>query len=93
MGWGRESFLGPNTDALNEVVVPVLSNDECKETETGREMNITENMLCAGYPDGEKDACRVFARSKNLFHVYHHQLILHIIYVLYVSYRVIVVDR
>lgn len=59
MGWGRVSFLGANTDALNEVVVPVLSNDECKQTDTGREINITENMMCAGYIDGGMDACRV----------------------------------
>lgn len=43
---------------LQEVTVPILSNSECRKTGYGAS-RITDNMLCAGFMDGEKDSCQV----------------------------------
>lgn len=52
-------MFGSSPDILHEVSLPVLSNAECKMTNTAKVFNITENVLCAGFPQGGKDACRV----------------------------------
>ncbi|CAH2229122.1 jg4800 [Pararge aegeria aegeria] len=44
--------------AVNEVEVPVLNRDLCNQWLEHRELNVTEGMLCAGYPEGGKDACQ-----------------------------------
>lgn len=39
--------------------MPVLSNEECRKTNYSSKM-ISDNMLCAGYPEtGKKDSCQV----------------------------------
>ncbi|KAI5749407.1 hypothetical protein M8J76_007086 [Diaphorina citri] len=55
-GWGVQKQGGSTSDTLLEVEVPILSNAECKKT--AYENRITPNMLCAGYPKGEKDSCQ-----------------------------------
>lgn len=43
--------------AINEVTVPILARDVCNDwIDTA---NVTEGMICAGYPEGGKDACQV----------------------------------
>lgn len=49
---------GSISDSLQEVVVPVLSNADCRKTAYGSS-RITDNMLCAGFPKGGKDSCQV----------------------------------
>lgn len=56
-GWGATSEHGSISDKLQEVVVPIISNIDCRKTGYGNK--ITENMLCAGYPEGKKDSCQV----------------------------------
>ncbi|CAG2057579.1 unnamed protein product [Timema podura] len=56
-GWGVTAQNGPVSQVLNEVRVPIMSNDDCKKSDYG-ERRITENMMCAGYPDGKKDSCQ-----------------------------------
>ncbi|XP_044730987.1 trypsin-1-like [Chrysoperla carnea] len=56
-GWGTVEQYGDLAVKLNEVTVPIMSNKECRKTGYG-EKRITENMLCAGFPEGEKDACQ-----------------------------------
>ncbi len=52
-GWGlTEQFSYP--DALHEVVVPLVAPILC--TQIYGEV-VTEEMLCAGYPKGNKDSC------------------------------------
>lgn len=48
--------------AINEVVVPILPRDVCNDwIDTA---NVTEGMICAGYPEGGKDACQVSSQKK-----------------------------
>lgn len=54
-GWGALSENGPYPDALREVEVPIVSDDDCLEAypfwlDPGTE-------VCAGYKQGGKDAC------------------------------------
>lgn len=52
--------------AVNEVEVPVLNRDLCNQWLEHRELNVTEGMLCAGYPEGGKDACQVRGVPKSI---------------------------
>ncbi|KAG6462735.1 hypothetical protein O3G_MSEX013433 [Manduca sexta] len=57
-GWGTLSEEGKVSCTLQEVEVPVLSNEACRKTKYTPAM-ITDNMLCAGYPEtGQKDSCQ-----------------------------------
>lgn len=58
-GWGnRAAQPDPGgsdfPDRLHEVQVPVITNAECQ----GAYSSITENMICAGLPEGGKDSCQ-----------------------------------
>jgi len=56
LGWGNISIYGVvYSDQLREVSLPVVSFQTCVESTT---YLVTENMFCAGYPDGGKDACQ-----------------------------------
>ncbi|XP_019868246.1 trypsin-1 [Aethina tumida] len=56
-GWGRTAEQSKPSNVLRKVAVPVWSKKECISSGYG-ERKISENMFCAGYPDGEKDACQ-----------------------------------
>ncbi|XP_018562419.1 trypsin-1-like [Anoplophora glabripennis] len=56
VGWGATKEHGSISNKLLEVTVPVLSNIDCRKTGYGQ--RITDNMLCAGFPDGKKDSCQ-----------------------------------
>ncbi|XP_035776168.1 trypsin-1-like [Anopheles albimanus] len=56
IGWGKLGN-GSLAHGLQKVVVPIISNAQCRKT-SYRSSRITDNMLCAGYPDGQKDACQ-----------------------------------
>ncbi|MBI1293768.1 trypsin-like serine protease [bacterium] len=53
-GWGTTSEGGSTSSTLLEVEVPVVSNRTCNSAYG----NITDNMLCAGFTQGGKDACQ-----------------------------------
>lgn len=58
-GWGTLKEDGKATCILQKVEVPVISNDECRNTNYSAKM-ISDNMMCAGYPkEGKKDSCQV----------------------------------
>ena len=44
---------------MNEVEVPILEREICNLWLEHKELNVTDGMICAGYPDGGKDACQV----------------------------------
>ncbi|CAL4059096.1 unnamed protein product, partial [Meganyctiphanes norvegica] len=54
-GWGTLSSGGSQPDELQEVDVPTMSNNQCKNSYGS---SITANMLCAGYNAGGKDSCQ-----------------------------------
>lgn len=56
-GWGATSEGGSLATRLQDVVVPVWSNKDCKASGYGQN-RITDNMLCAGFQEGGKDACQ-----------------------------------
>lgn len=54
-GWGNTNPNGTNyPERLREVQVPIVSNAECRDSYS----NLTDNMICAGLPDGGKDSCQ-----------------------------------
>lgn len=56
-GWGRTGEDEETSRVLRKVVVPVWSKEDCYDAGYGAH-KLSENMFCAGYPDGEKDACQ-----------------------------------
>ncbi|XP_042869613.1 venom serine protease 34-like [Penaeus japonicus] len=54
-GWGAQSESGRYLPQLYEVTVPTLTNVECNTRYNG---GISDNMICAGVPDGGKDSCQ-----------------------------------
>lgn len=58
IGWGSEIFLvGPGSDTLKEVDVPVVSDDDC-ETSNGPAGFDRTSEVCAGQTTGGKDSCQ-----------------------------------
>lgn len=53
-GWGATEEHGKLAPILREVEVPLVANADCQQTY----WMLTANMLCAGYPEGGKDACQ-----------------------------------
>lgn len=54
----------PHPQTLQKLKVPIIDSELCKSLYwrgAGQEA-ITEGMLCAGYLEGERDACLVSAR-------------------------------
>ncbi|KAE8744207.1 hypothetical protein FOCC_FOCC009127 [Frankliniella occidentalis] len=56
-GWGVSMPGGNTNQILHEVTVPIMSNKECRKSNYGAK-RISDNMLCAGYPEGKKDSCQ-----------------------------------
>ncbi|KAM7342802.1 trypsin-1-like [Cochliomyia hominivorax] len=69
-GWGATSEGGSLAQKLMHVSVPIISNEECNEKYG--ENRITENMMCAGVPEGNKDSCQ--GDSGGPFHVHNEDL-------------------
>jgi len=71
VGWGTTSEGGKPSPVLQEVQVPITSNEECARayrTLLGPTDQITaDKQLCAAYPRGGKDTCQVL-----LFDDHHH---------------------
>lgn len=58
-GWGTLKEDGKPSCILQEVDVPVLSNEDCISNTNYTSKMITDNMLCAGYPGvGARDSCQ-----------------------------------
>lgn len=59
-GWGRLSEGGTLPSILQEVQVPIVSNDRCKTMflRAGRHEFIPDIFLCAGHEKGGQDSCQ-----------------------------------
>lgn len=53
-GWGRLSRFGPPATLLQRLELPRVPLQECR---LHTQLNITKNMLCAGFKSGGQDAC------------------------------------
>ena len=56
-GWGTLSSGGSLPDKLREVDLQIMSDEQCAASQLGDEY-FASNMMCAGYPEGGKDACQ-----------------------------------
>lgn len=56
-GWGAIHESGQPVDQLQAVRVPVVSLEECRAAYG--EDTVTDRMICAGVPEGGRDACEV----------------------------------
>ncbi|KAJ8410515.1 hypothetical protein AAFF_G00194190 [Aldrovandia affinis] len=54
-GWGKLDQSGPESLVLQRLEVPRVPLQDCR-AETN--LNITRNMLCAGFPEGGQDSCQ-----------------------------------
>ena len=64
-GWGTLHEDGKPSCLLQSVDVPVMSQQDCRNTSYSPRM-ISDNMLCAGYPQGGKDSCQVINTTYTL---------------------------
>nr|XP_045371424.1 plasma kallikrein isoform X2 [Camelus bactrianus] len=55
-GWGFTEEKGKIQDTLQKANIPLVSNEECQKSY--KEYKITKQMICAGYKEGGKDACK-----------------------------------
>ncbi|NXC10903.1 OVCH2 protein, partial [Orthonyx spaldingii] len=58
-GWGRLNENGLLPQVLYEVNLPILSSRECSRALSTLKKRIQgDTIMCAGFPDGGKDACQ-----------------------------------
>ncbi|XP_003412485.1 coagulation factor XI isoform X1 [Loxodonta africana] len=55
-GWGYRKLRDKIQNTLQKAKVPLITNDECQTRYTGHK--ITNKMVCAGYKEGGRDACK-----------------------------------
>ncbi|KAL7025995.1 hypothetical protein ACKWTF_013733 [Chironomus riparius] len=57
-GWGTLKEGGDVSNTLQHVAVPIISNAACRRTGYAP-TRITDNMMCAGFKEGQKDSCQL----------------------------------
>ncbi|MBU2968557.1 trypsin-like serine protease [Pseudoalteromonas sp. C2R02] len=57
MGWGALEEGGQSPSILQEVKVPYITHEQCNAADWYNG-DITEQMICAGYEQGNKDSCQ-----------------------------------
>ncbi|KAF4026121.1 hypothetical protein G4228_018235 [Cervus hanglu yarkandensis] len=55
-GWGYRKLRDKIQNTLQKAKVPLMTNEECQAGYRGH--RITNKMVCAGYREGGKDACK-----------------------------------
>lgn len=54
IGWGALFYGGDTSNTLQQVTIPIVSNEDCNAVYGG----ITTNMICAGRDMGGQDSCQ-----------------------------------
>lgn len=62
-GWGNTQNPNESTAQLRATDVPVVDQDECAEAYK-EFYGVTPRMVCAGYEEGGKDACKIGSYEK-----------------------------
>jgi secreted trypsin-like serine protease len=59
IGWGQVSEYGNFATTMQQVSVPIVSNLRCQLSfqKDPNDVQISSNVICAGEPEGGKDAC------------------------------------
>nr|WBB44917.1 mannose-binding lectin-associated serine protease precursor [Chrysogorgia stellata] len=57
-GWGRTSSTKQFPDILQEVCLPVVATNTCRNVYQREGFSVTHDMFCAGPPGGGKDVCK-----------------------------------
>ncbi|RXG70913.1 Plasma kallikrein [Armadillidium vulgare] len=59
-GWGKRREGGKNSNILQKVWLPLMSDTVCKDKmkKIGYDVLVSDTMICAGYNAGGKDACQ-----------------------------------
>ncbi|CAH2276337.1 ovochymase-1 [Pelobates cultripes] len=58
-GWGKVNEYGELSTIIQEVKLPIIDHFTCSSVLTSMGLpTLHETMLCAGFPDGGKDACQ-----------------------------------
>ncbi|XP_053072295.1 plasma kallikrein isoform X5 [Acinonyx jubatus] len=55
-GWGFTKEKGKIQNILQKANIPLVSSEECQKKY--RDYEVTKQMICAGYKEGGKDACK-----------------------------------
>ncbi|XP_004682554.1 PREDICTED: coagulation factor XI [Condylura cristata] len=55
-GWGYRKLRDKIQNTLQKAPIPLVTNEECQTRYRGHK--ITNKMICAGYKEGGKDACK-----------------------------------
>lgn len=58
IGWGSTSENGPVSTHLQKVEKPIVSNEDCARAYQQFGFPVTDSMICAGFPEGGRDACQ-----------------------------------
>ncbi|CAK9809994.1 TRYP1 [Anthophora quadrimaculata] len=57
-GWGALKQGGTASPKLMKVSLPIVSRSQCQSIYKPLKMDVTDRMICAGYPQGGKDSCQ-----------------------------------
>ncbi|MFK5986422.1 MAG: serine protease [Pseudomonadota bacterium] len=57
LGWGVTPDKSDNEVVLRKVEVPITEQSTCLESLAKYAITLEDSMVCAGYPEGGKDAC------------------------------------
>lgn len=57
-GWGNTRSLLENPQYLKAVEVPIIPIETCQNYYGIASLTITDQMICAGFPEGMKDSCQ-----------------------------------
>jgi secreted trypsin-like serine protease len=58
LGWGLTSVNGANSDILQYLDMPLVTNDRCNAVYQAMGSTIEDNQICAGYIEGGSDTCQ-----------------------------------
>lgn len=60
IGWGKLKQGGVSADHLQELTIPIVKNDVCQSWyhEMGKSIFLRPTQMCAGVPEGGRDACQ-----------------------------------